>query len=247
MSGCAETVKRVSLELGGNAPFIVFGDADIDEALSGLMKSKFRNSGQTCISPNRILVHSSLHDAFVERLGRAASELRVGPGFGEGVQQGPLIDEAAVAKVQSLIDDAVEGGASVAAGGSPHPLGHSFFAPTVLVGATPSMRVLREEIFGPVAPVVSFDSEAEAIEMANDTEAGLAAYFYTSSVGRVTRVGEALRFGMVGINTGVISHEGAPFGGFNQAGLGREGSRHGLDGFLELKYLCLEGIEASNN
>jgi succinate-semialdehyde dehydrogenase / glutarate-semialdehyde dehydrogenase len=242
MSRCAETVKRVSLELGGNAPFIVFADADIDQALSGLIKSKFRNSGQTCISANRVLVHSSLHDAFVERLAAAAGELRVGPGSRAGVQQGPLIDEAAVEKVQSLVDDAVAGGARIAAGGGSHPLGGTFFSPTVLTGVTPSMRVAREEIFGPVAPVISFDSEAEAIEMANDTEAGLAAYFYTSSAGRVTRVSEALRFGMVGINTGVIAHEGAPFGGFGQAGLGREGSRHGLDGFLELKYLCLEGI-----
>jgi succinate-semialdehyde dehydrogenase/glutarate-semialdehyde dehydrogenase len=242
MAQAAQTVKRVSLELGGNAPFIVFDDADLDAAITGAIASKFRNSGQTCVCANRILVQSGVHDDFVDRLVRATSALRVGDGFAPGVEQGPLIDDRAVAKVRDHIDDAVQRGASVACGGNAHALGGTFFEPTVLTGATPDMRLASEETFGPVAPVFRFDTEADAIALANATESGLAAYLYSRDLGRVWRVGEALEFGVVGVNTGIISYEGAPFGGVKQSGIGREGSRHGLDDYLEITYLCLDGI-----
>jgi succinate-semialdehyde dehydrogenase/glutarate-semialdehyde dehydrogenase len=242
MAKAAATVKHVSLELGGNAPFIVFDDADVDAAVAGAIASKFRNAGQTCVCANRILVQDGIHEAFVERFAAATSALRVGNGFDERSEQGPLIDDRALAKVQEHIADAVSRGADVVCGGRPHALGGTFFEPTVLVGATPEMRLASEETFGPVAPVFRFTTEREAIAMANATESGLAAYFYARDLGRVWRVGEALEFGVVGVNTGIISYEGAPFGGVKQSGLGREGSRHGLDDYLEIKYLCLDGL-----
>ena len=243
MAKCAGTVKKVSLELGGNAPLIVFDDADLDVAVEGAIASKFRNMGQTCVCANRMLVQDGIHDAFVERFSEAVSALRVGHGFDEGVEQGPLIDEAAVAKVEEHIDDALAGGATVTAGGGRHALGGTFFEPTVLTGATSAMKIAREETFGPVAPVFRFSTEQEAIELANATEYGLAAYFFAGDVGRVWRVGEALEFGIVGVNTGAFSYEGAPFGGFKESGIGREGSHHGIDEFLELKYLCLGAVD----
>jgi succinate-semialdehyde dehydrogenase/glutarate-semialdehyde dehydrogenase len=242
MRQAAGTVKRVSLELGGNAPFLVFDDADLDAAVAGAIAAKFRNAGQTCVCANRILVQDAIHDAFVERLVEATKALRVGNGFEEGVEQGPLIDARAVEKVRAHIADAVARGAEIACGGDLHPLGGTFFTPTVLTGATPDMRLAEEETFGPVAPVFRFHTEDEAIAIANATESGLAAYLYTRDLGRAWRVGEALEFGVVGVNTGVISYEGAPFGGVKQSGLGREGSRHGLDDYLEIKYLCVDGL-----
>ena len=240
----SDTVKKLSLELGGNAPLIVFDDADLDAAVKGAMDSKFRNAGQTCVCANRILVQDGIHDAFVERFAAAVDALRVGNGFDEGSEQGPLIDERAVEKVRSHIEDAVAGGATVVSGGGPHDLGGTFFRPTVLTGATPGMRIASEETFGPVAPVFRFADEAEAVTLANATESGLAAYFFSKDAARIARVGRALEFGVVGVNTGLISYEGAPFGGVKQSGLGREGSRHGLDDFLELKYLCVDGLGA---
>ncbi|MDW5598731.1 NAD-dependent succinate-semialdehyde dehydrogenase [Conexibacter stalactiti] len=242
MSQAADTVKKVSLELGGNAPFIVFDDADLDAAVAGAIASKFRNAGQTCVCANRVLVQAGIHDAFVERFAAATAALKVADGFTDGAEQGPLIDARALAKVKDHIADALAHGASVATGGDSHELGGTFFQPTVLTGATTAMKIAAEETFGPVAPVFRFETEAEAIELANATESGLAAYLYTRDSGRVWRVGEALEFGVVGVNTGAISYEGAPFGGVKQSGLGREGSRHGLDDFMELKYLCLDGI-----
>ena len=242
MAKCAGTVKKVSLELGGNAPLIVFDDADLDVAVEGAIASKFRNMGQTCVCANRILVQDGVYDAFVERFSAAVSALHVGPGFDEGVEQGPLIDEAAVAKVEEHISDALAGGATVTAGGGRHALGGTFFEPTVLAGTTPSMKIAREETFGPVAPVFRFATEQEAVELANATEYGLAAYFFAGDVARVWRVGEQLEFGIVGANTGVFSYEGAPFGGYKESGIGREGSHHGIDEFLELKYLCLGAV-----
>jgi len=243
MAKCAGTIKKVSLELGGNAPLLVFDDADLDAAVDGAIASKFRNTGQTCVCANRLLVQDGIHDAFVERLSEAVRALSVGNGFEDGVEQGPLIDDDAVAKVEEHIADALAQGAAVAAGGARHELGGTFFEPTVITGATAGMRVAREETFGPLAPVFRFGDEAEAVELANATEFGLAAYLFTRDVGRVWRVGEALEFGIVGVNTGVFSYEGAPFGGVKQSGIGREGSRHGIDEFLELKYLCLDGID----
>ena len=243
MAKCAGTIKKVSLELGGNAPLLVFDDADLDAAVDGAIASKFRNTGQTCVCANRLLVQDGIHDAFVERLSEAVLALHVGNGFDDGVEQGPLIDDAAVAKVEEHISDALAQGAAVAAGGARHRLGGTFFEPTVITGATQGMRVAREETFGPLAPVFGFTDEAEAIALANATEFGLAAYLFTRDVGRVWRVGEALEFGIVGVNTGVFSYEGAPFGGVKQSGIGREGSRHGIDEFLELKYLCIDGID----
>ena len=243
MAKCAGTIKKVSLELGGNAPLLVFDDADLDAAVDGAIASKFRNTGQTCVCANRLLVQDGIHDAFVERLSEAVRALNVGNGFDDGVEQGPLIDAAAVAKVEEHISDALAQGAAVAAGGARHELGGTFFEPTVITGATQEMRVAREETFGPLAPVFRFTDEAQAIELANATEFGLAAYLFTRDVGRVWRVGEALEFGIVGVNTGVFSYEGAPFGGVKQSGIGREGSRHGIDEFLEIKYLCLDGID----
>ncbi len=244
MAQAADTVKRVSLELGGNAPFIVFDDADVDAAVQGAIASKFRNAGQTCVCANRVLVQDGVHDEFVEKFADATAALRVGNGFEEGVEQGPLIDAGALTKVREHIADAVERGAEVVVGGAEHELGGTFFQPTVLRGATTEMRIAVEETFGPVAPVFRFSTEEEAIELANATESGLAAYFYARDLGRVWRVGEALEFGIVGVNTGIISYEGAPFGGVKQSGLGREGSRHGLDDYLEISYLCIDGLGA---
>jgi succinate-semialdehyde dehydrogenase/glutarate-semialdehyde dehydrogenase len=242
LAKCAGTVKKVALELGGNAPLIVFDDADLELAVEGAMASKFRNAGQTCVCANRILVQSGIHDAFVERLEAAVRVLRVGNGFEVEVDQGPLISDGAVRKVEEHIADAVSRGARVTVGGGPHARGGTFFEPTVLVGATPEMQIARDETFGPVAPVFRFETEEEAVALANSTESGLAAYFFTRDHGRAWRVGEALEFGVVGVNTGLISYEGAPFGGVKQSGLGREGSRHGIDEYLDYKYLCVEGI-----
>jgi succinate-semialdehyde dehydrogenase/glutarate-semialdehyde dehydrogenase len=244
MAKCAGTVKKVALELGGNAPLLVFDDADLDLAVKGAIASKFRNAGQTCVCANRIYVQDGIYDAFVERFSEATAALRVGNGFDEGVEQGPLIDEAGVAKVEEHLADAVEHGARVATGGRRHELGGTFFEPTVLSGATPEMKVAREETFGPLAPVFRFSTEEEGIALANDTEFGLAAYFFAGDLGRTFRVGEALEFGIVGVNTGIISFEGAPFGGVKESGIGREGSHLGLDEFLEVKYLCVAGLEA---
>lgn len=238
MSQCAPTVKKLSLELGGNAPFIVFDDADLDAAVDGAIVAKYRNTGQTCVCANRLLVQDGIYERFVEKLAQRVQRLSVGPGTAEGVMQGPLIDAAAVRKVEAHIADALAGGARLVVGGKVHALGGQFFEPTVLAEVTPSMRIAREETFGPVAPVFRFSDEAEAIRLANDTEFGLAAYFYTRDVARCWRVGEALEYGMVGINTGLISNEVAPFGGIKQSGIGREGSRYGLDEYLEIKYLC---------
>ena len=243
MARCAGTVKKVSLELGGNAPFIVFDDADLDAAVVGAMASKYRNTGQTCVCANRVLVQDSVYDAFADKMAQAANALKVGSGLEEGVQQGPLIDMRAVEKVEQHIADATQKGAKVVAGGSRHALGGTFFEPTVLTNVTPNMAVANEETFGPVAPLFRFKDEAEAIRMANDTEFGLAAYFYSRDIGRIWRVAEALEYGIVGINEGIISNEVAPFGGMKESGIGREGSKYGIDEFLEIKYLCLGGID----
>ena len=244
MRQSADTMKKVSMELGGNAPFIVFDDADVDAAVEGAIASKYRNTGQTCVCTNRILVQRGVHDAFVARLAERVRELVVADGFAEGAQQGPLIDMDAVAKVEEHIADALSKGARVVTGGARHPLGGTFFQPTVLTGVTPRMAVAREETFGPLAPVFVFDTEAEAVRLANDTEFGLAAYFYSRDIGRIWRVGEALEYGMVGINEGIISTEVAPFGGIKESGVGREGSRYGIEEYLEVKYLCMGGIDA---
>lgn len=243
MAQCAETVKKVSLELGGNAPFIVFDDADLDAAVTGAMASKYRNAGQTCVCANRILVQDGVYDAFAAKLADAAKSLKVGNGLEDGVQQGPLIDIHAVEKVEYHIADATSQGAKVAVGGTRHELGGTFFQPTVLTNVTAAMAISREETFGPVAPLFRFASEQEAIQMANDTEFGLAAYFYSRDLGRVWRVAEGLEYGIVGINEGIISNEVAPFGGIKESGIGREGSKYGMDDFLEIKYLCMGGIE----
>jgi succinate-semialdehyde dehydrogenase/glutarate-semialdehyde dehydrogenase len=243
MRECAATVKKVTMELGGNAPFIVFADADLSAAVEGLIASKYRNSGQTCVCVNRVLVAESIREKFLQLLRPAVAALKVGPGVEEGVQQGPLIDEGAVKKVEELIRDAVSRGASVSLGGARHELGGTFFQPTILEGCTVEMQLAREEIFGPVAAVFSFQTEAEAIALANATEVGLASYFYGRDIGQIWRVAEALEYGMVGINTGLISNAMAPFGGIKESGLGREGSRHGLSDYLNLKYLCLAGLD----
>ncbi|WP_285028578.1 NAD-dependent succinate-semialdehyde dehydrogenase [Plantibacter sp. ME-Dv--P-122b] len=242
MAQSADTLKHLALELGGNAPLIVFDDADLDTAVKGAMDSKFRNAGQTCVCANRILVQDGIHDAFVEAFTKAVAALRVGDGREPGVTQGPLISQSALAKVRSHIDDAVQHGATVAHGGDVTEQGGTFFTPTVLVGATPSMLIASEETFGPVAPIFRFSTEAEAIALANDTEFGLAGYFFSRDIGRVTRVAEALEVGVVGVNTGLISYEGAPFGGVKQSGIGREGSLHGIDEYTEMKYICIEGV-----
>ncbi len=242
MEQCAGTVKKTSMELGGNAPFIVFEDADLDAAVQGALASKYRNSGQTCVCSNRILVHADVHDAFVEKLHHAVSQFQLGDGTQDGVTHGPMITHKAVQDVTAMVEDAVAKGAKPIIGGQPSALGSHFYEPTILVDATPDMRVFKEEIFGPVAPVFKFSSEAEAIAMANDTEFGLAAYFYTRDVGRIFRVGEALEYGIVGINEGIISNEMAPFGGVKESGSGREGSKYGMDDYLEIKYMCLGGI-----
>ncbi len=242
MAQSARSVKRLTLELGGNAPFIVFDDADLDAALAGAIESKYRNAGQTCVCANRILVQGGVHDELVERYAEQAAAMRVGHGLEAGVAIGPLIDEAAVRKVERHLADAAAKGARVLGGGHRHELGGTFFEPTVLVGADPSMELAGAETFGPVAPFFRFEDEEEAVELANSTESGLAAYFFTRDLGRAFRVSEGLEFGVVGVNTGAISYEGAPFGGMKQSGLGREGSRHGLEEFLETKYVCIEGI-----
>ncbi|HEM47271.1 MAG TPA: NAD-dependent succinate-semialdehyde dehydrogenase, partial [Alphaproteobacteria bacterium] len=242
MEQCAATVKKVSFELGGNAPFIVFDDADLDAAVEGAIASKYRNAGQTCVCANRILVQDGVYEAFAEKLADAVARLKVGNGLEEGVQQGPLIDQAAVAKVREHIQDAVEKGARVVVGGSSHELGGTFFQPTILADVTTDMRVTREETFGPLAPLFRFDTEEEAIAMANDTEFGLASYFYSRDMGRVWRVSEGLEYGIVGANVGIISTEVAPFGGMKESGIGREGSHYGLDEFLEVKYVCMGGV-----
>ncbi|WP_293764673.1 NAD-dependent succinate-semialdehyde dehydrogenase [uncultured Aquitalea sp.] len=244
MAQCADTVKKLGLELGGNAPFIVFDDADLDAAVAGALASKFRNTGQTCVCANRLLVQDGIYDAFAARLAEAVRGLAVGPADSGPMQQGPLINARAVAKVAEHIDDAVRQGAQVLAGGAPHALGGNFFQPTVLTGVTEHMLVAREETFGPVAPLFRFHDEADAIRLANATEFGLAAYFYSRDIGRVWRVAEAIEAGMVGINEGLISTESAPFGGIKQSGLGREGSRYGLEDFMEIKYLCFGGLNA---
>ena len=242
MRQSADTVKKVSFELGGNAPFIVFDDSDLDAAVEGAMASKYRNAGQTCVCANRILVQRGVHDAFAAQLAAKAGALKVGVGTEPGVEQGPLIDVPALKKVEAHVADAVAKGARVLVGGRRHALGGTFFEPTVMIGVTPDMCVMREETFGPVAPLICFDTEEEAIRLANDTESGLAAYFYSRDVGRVFRVAEALEFGMVGVNTGAISNEVAPFGGMKQSGIGREGSSHGIEEYLEIKYVCLGGL-----
>jgi succinate-semialdehyde dehydrogenase / glutarate-semialdehyde dehydrogenase len=239
MAQCAPTVKKLSLELGGNAPFIVFDDADLDAALDGAMASKYRNAGQTCVCANRMLVHDAIYDAFAARLADRVAGLKVGDGRQAGVTTGPLIDAAAVAKVEEHIADAVSKGARVLCGGRRHDLGGLFFTPTVLADVDATMNVAREETFGPLAPLFRFTDEAEAVRMANDTEFGLAAYVYTRDISRVWRVAEALEYGIVGINTGLISTAEAPFGGFKASGLGREGSKYGIEEYLEVKYLCM--------
>src|SRR4051812_3286446 len=242
MAQCASTIKKLSLELGGNAPFIVFDDADVDAAVEGAIVSKYRNTGQTCVCANRLLVHAPVYNAFASKLADAVARLKVGPGLEPDVTQGPLIDDSAVEKVEAHIADAVAKGAMVIAGGHRAASGGRFFQPTVLTGATESMALAREETFGPVAPLFRFETEADAIRLANATEFGLAAYFYGRDIGRIWRVAEALEYGIVGINTGIISTETAPFGGVKESGLGREGSKYGLEEFLEIKYLCVGGI-----
>ncbi len=242
MAQCAGTMKKVSMELGGNAPFIVFDDADLDAAVEGALISKYRNTGQTCVCTNRFLIQAGIYDAFAEKLAQKVAAMKVGDGLKEEVQQGPLIDLAAVEKVEEHIADAVAKGARVVTGGKRHPLGGTFFEPTILADVTPQMKVAREETFGPVAPLFRFETEEEAIRLANDTPYGLAAYAYTRDLARSFRVGEALEYGMVGLNTGLISTTVAPFGGVKESGLGREGSKYGCDDYLEIKYLCLGGI-----
>ncbi|CUA94244.1 NAD-dependent succinate-semialdehyde dehydrogenase [Pannonibacter indicus] len=235
----ADNIMKLGLELGGNAPFIVFEDADLDAAVEGAMVSKYRNNGQTCVCANRIYVHADVYDAFAEKLAAKVSAMKVGDGFEEGVNAGPLIDDAALAKVNDHIADATSKGAKVMLGGKAHQRGGLFFEPTVLTNVTPAMKIAREETFGPVAPLFRFNTEADVIAMANNTEFGLASYFYSRDVSKIFRVAEALEYGMVGINTGLISTEVAPFGGIKQSGQGREGSRYGLEDYTEMKYLCL--------
>ncbi len=244
LAQCAPTVKKTSMELGGNAPFIVFDDADLDAAVQGAMVSKYRNTGQTCVCANRFLVQDGVYEAFTEKLIAAVAKLKVGNGMDAGVTQGPLINPSAVAKVEAHIADAVAKGARVATGGQRHALGGNFFQPTVLTEVSRDAEIFRDETFGPVAPLFRFSTEAEAIQMANDTEFGLAAYFYARDIGRVFRVAEALEYGMVGANEGLISTEVAPFGGVKSSGLGREGSKYGIEDYLEIKYICLGGIGA---
>ena len=243
MQQCADTVKRTSMELGGNAPFIVFDDADLDEAVKGAIICKFRNAGQTCVCANRILVQDGVYDEFAEKLMQATGALKLGNGIDDGVTMGPLINEGAANDVLGFVEDAVAKGANVAAGGGRSDLGACYLQPTVLTNVSPDMRVFREEIFGPVAPLFKFATEEEAVAMANDTEFGLACYFYSRDVGRIWRVSESLEYGIVGINEGIISNEMAPFGGVKESGQGREGSKYGLDDYLEIKYLCMGGID----
>ena len=242
LAQCARTIKKTSMELGGNAPFIVFDDANLDLAVKGAIASKYRNAGQTCVCANRILVQDGIYDAFAERLAHAVQSMSVGDGFADGTVIGPLIDAKAVAKVEEHVSNAVENGARIVTGGRRHALGGHFYEPTVLADTTPSMKIFREETFGPVAPLFRFKTEQEAVALANDTEFGLASYFYGRDIGRVWRVAEALEYGIVGINEGIISTEVAPFGGVKESGLGREGSHYGIDDYLEIKYLCMGGI-----
>ncbi|CAH1671775.1 NAD-dependent succinate-semialdehyde dehydrogenase [Chelatococcus asaccharovorans] len=243
MRQAASTVKKVGLELGGNAPFIVFDDADVDAAVEGAMASKFRNMGQTCVCANRLYVQAGIHDAFVEKLAARVRALKVGDGTEAGIEQGPLITDAAVAKVEEHIADALSKGAEVLVGGKRHPLGHTFFEPTVLTHVKKDMMIAREETFGPLAPVFRFETEADVIAQSNDTEFGLAAYFFSRDIGRIFRVAEALEYGIVGVNSGLISTEVAPFGGVKESGIGREGSRHGIEEYTELKYMLLAGLD----
>jgi succinate-semialdehyde dehydrogenase/glutarate-semialdehyde dehydrogenase len=242
MEQCAPTIKKVSMELGGNAPFIVFDDADLDAAVKGAIASKYRNTGQTCVCANRLLVQDGVYDAFAEKLKQAVGQLKVGNGFEEGVTQGPLINADALKKVKEHIADAVGRGARVAVGGKSHPLGGNFFEPTILVNVPREAVIFNEETFGPVAPLFRFQTEEEAIKLANDSKFGLAAYFYSRDVGRIFRVAEALEAGLIGINEGIISTEVAPFGGVKASGVGREGSKYGIEEYLEIKYLALGGI-----
>ena len=244
MEQCAGTIKKTSMELGGNAPFIVFNDADLDEAVEGAMASKFRNTGQTCVCANRVLVQDGVYDEFAEKLAAAVEKMRIGDGLQGETEQGPLIDMAAVEKVEEHIQDAVSKGAKVISGGSRHDLGGTFFQPTVLAEVNTDMKVTKEETFGPVAPLYRFDTEEQALEMANDTEFGLAAYFYSRDIGRVWRVMEGLEYGIVGVNEGIISTEVAPFGGMKESGTGREGSKYGIEDYLEIKYGLIGGIGA---
>ncbi len=239
----APTLKKLSLELGGNAPFIVFDDADLDAAVEGAIASKFRNAGQTCVCANRLYVHDKVYDAFAEKLVIAVNKIKVGPGTEAGVQQGPLIDKKAVEKIEEHIADALAGGARIVAGGKPHELGGTYFQPTVMADVTPAMKVAKEETFGPLAPLFRFHTDDEVVAQANDTEFGLASYFYSRDIGRIWRVAEQLEYGMVGINTGLISNEVAPFGGVKQSGLGREGSHYGIDDYVVIKYLAMGGLD----
>ena len=244
MAQSAPSIKKLSLELGGNAPFIVFDDADLDEAVVGAIASKYRNAGQTCVCANRLYVQDGVYDAFAAKLVKAVQALKVGAGTEPGVEQGPLIDAAAVDKIESHIADAIAKGGQVLTGGKRHALGHTFFEPTVVANASPGMLVAREETFGPLAPLFRFKTDAEVVQMANDTEFGLASYFYSRDIARIWRVAEALEYGMVGINTGLISNEVAPFGGVKQSGLGREGSSYGIDVYVVVKYLCMGGLKS---
>jgi succinate-semialdehyde dehydrogenase/glutarate-semialdehyde dehydrogenase len=242
MRQCADTVKKVSLELGGNAPFIVFEDADLDAAVEGAIGSKFRNTGQTCVCANRILVQDSVYDAFATKMAEKVGQMQVGSGFDQGINLGPLIDDQGLAKVEEHVADATAKGAKIAVGGARHELGGTFYQPTVLTGVTTEMKVAGEETFGPVAPLFRFKDEADAVAMANDTPFGLAAYFYARDLGRCWRVGDALDYGIVGINTGIISTEVAPFGGVKESGIGREGAKYGIEEYLEIKYMCMGGL-----
>ena len=242
MRQCGDTIKKLSLELGGNAPFIVFEDADLDAAVAGAIVSKYRNAGQTCVCANRILLQSSVMDEFVTKFQTAVKALRVGDGMNPETSVGPLINAAAVAKVDGLVRDAVAKGARAVLGGSAHVRGGNFYQPTVLAGVTPDMHIAQAEIFGPVAPLYGFDTEEDAVRLANNTPYGLAAYFYTRDIGRIWRIAEALEYGMVGLNEGMISGEAAPFGGVKESGIGREGSKYGLEEFVAIKYLCLGGL-----
>lgn len=242
MQQCAPTIKKLALELGGNAPFIVFDDADLDSAVEGAIISKFRNSGQTCVCANRLFVQAGIYEKFAEKLAARVAAFKVGNGMDDGVNQGPLINEDAVLKVEEHVADVLANGGAVTLGGKRHALGGTFFMPTVLTGVTADMKIFREETFGPVAPLIKFKDEAEVVELANRTEFGLASYFFSRDIGRIFRVAEALEYGMVGVNTGLISTAEAPFGGVKQSGLGREGSRHGIEDYLEIKYVCLGDI-----
>ena len=243
LAQCASTVKKTSMELGGNAPFIVFDDANIDDAIQGALASKYRNAGQTCVCTNRVFVQSGIYQEFADKLAAEVADMSMGNGSDEGVNIGPLINDKAAQDVQELVDSAVKNGAKVVVGGKIDPMGKRFFQPTVLTGVTADMDVAREEIFGPVAPLIKFDTEEQVLAMANDTEVGLASYIYTRDIGRVWRVSEALEYGMVGINEGIISNEMAPFGGVKQSGMGREGSKYGIEDYLEIKYLCMGGLD----